>query len=125
MNAAFPPGWYQDPTGQGDARYWNGSSWTESVNRGGSTINVPIDPAQAQLAPVPGTQVSIAPPPSPVQTGGGGSSGGSFMGIILGLLAVVLIGVVIYVLVNNDDSDSPTPGTDAPPAATVAPAEGG
>ena len=129
MNAAFPPGWYQDPTAQGDARYWNGSSWTESVNRGGTTFNAPIDPAQAQLVPVPGTQVSIAPPPTEVQTGGGGSSGGSMMGIILGLLAVVLIGFVIYALVSNDDSDTPTPGTDAPPAtappATDAPADGG
>ena len=123
MSAPLPPGWYQDPTAQGDARYWNGSSWTESVNRGGTTVNVPIDPSQAQVPPVAGTQVSVAPPPSPVQQGSsGGSSGGSMMAVILGLLAVVLVVVVIYALVSNDDSsDSPTPGTDAPPA-TAAPA---
>ena len=66
MSAAFPPGWYQDPTAQGDARYWNGSGWTESVNRGGSTVNVPIDPSQAQVPPVAGTA------PSENHSGAGG-----------------------------------------------------
>ena len=63
-NGVAPAGWYQDPTGQGDGRYWNGASWTESVDRGGVTVNVAIDPSQAQVPPVAGTEVMIpAQPP--------------------------------------------------------------
>ncbi len=125
MSDANPVGWYQDPTGQGDARYWNGASWTESVNRGGVTTNVAIDPSQAQLAPAPGTQVSIPPPPT--QSASGGSSSSSSMGLVVGIIVVILIGALIYAFVNNDSSDSPTPGTDTPatseaPATTEAPA---
>jgi hypothetical protein len=126
-----PTGWYQDPTGQGDGRYWNGSTWTEAVDRGGVTVNVPIDPNQALAPPVPGTQVSIPASPAAVQpVGGGSTSSGSAIGAIIGLLVVVVIAVVIFMVVTNDSSDSPTPpGTDAPPAteepATDPPADDG
>ena len=124
MSTAFPPGWYQDPTGQGDARYWNGTSWTQSVDRGGVTVNVAIDPSAAQIPPVPGTQVSIPAPPSTSPTTTGGSSKGSAMGIIVGVLVVVVIGILIFAFVNDDSSDdTPTPGSTpaveapAPPAS--------
>jgi hypothetical protein len=41
-------GWYQDPTGQGDARYRNGVAWTQPVDRAGTTVNIAIDPTQAK-----------------------------------------------------------------------------
>ena len=53
-NGTSPSGWYQDPTGQGDARYWSGTAWTESVDRGGAVVNVAIDPSQAQTPPAAG-----------------------------------------------------------------------
>lgn len=117
-NALTPAGWYQDPTGQGDARYWNGNSWTQSVDRGGVQVNVPIDPIQAQVAPVPGTQVMLPAPPQanvarqPPRRSPVGA-------IIGGLLAVVLIVLVIVLIVNISDSsdDTPTPGTRSTPAS--------
>ena len=39
-NGNPPPGWYVDPTGQGDARYWNGTSRTQAVDRNGQQVNV-------------------------------------------------------------------------------------
>jgi hypothetical protein len=124
-NGSFPAGWYQDPTGQGDARYWNGASWTEAVDQSGVRVNVSIDPAQAQLPPLPGTEVQLPIPMSGTQT-----SRRSPIGAIVAVLVVVLLVVVIFVIVSNNDSsdDSPTPATDVAPAteAPSAPAtEGG
>ncbi len=130
MSAAFPPGWYQDPTGQGNARYWNGTSWTQSTNVNGATVNIAIDPAQAQVPPIPGTQVSL--PAAPSQDAP--SSGGSSMAIFIGIAIAIVIGVVIFAFVSNgSDDEAPTPGstpaapaTEAPAApATDAPADGG
>jgi hypothetical protein len=132
-NGTTPAGWYQDPTGQGEARYWNGTSWTQSVFRDGTNINVAIDPAQAQQPPVPGTQMQLpttAPAqPTTVVTQKSGSSAGA---VIFGVIALILVIVVIVAIVNSSDSDdTPTPGTEAPAAtqpaapATTAPADGG
>ena len=128
MSVAFPPGWYQDPTGQGQARYWNGTSWTQSVNVNGATANIAIDPSQAEVPPVPGTQVSIPAAPTQTVASSGGSSSGSSMGIFIGIAIAVLVGVVIFFVVGGgSDDETPTPGstpaTEAPAApATEAPA---
>ncbi len=124
-NNISPPGWYQDPTGQGDGRYWNGSSWTQAVDRGGVTVNVPIDPSMALIPPLAGTQVAVpTPPPAPPMTQAT-TSNRSPLGIIVGVLVVVVIAVLVFVLVSNDSSDTPTPGTDAPPATPAPAAEDG
>lgn len=136
-NGTTPAGWYQDPTGQGQARYWNGTSWTQSVFRDGSNINVAIDPAMAQQPPVPGTQMQLptaapAQPTTVVEQKSGSSAGA----IIFGVIAVILVIVVIVAIANNssDSDDSPTQTTEAPaatepaatqPATTEATAEGG
>jgi hypothetical protein len=115
-NASTPAGWYVDPTGQGDARYWNGVAWTQAVARNGATVNMPIDPAQAQEPPAPGTQVQ-----APVSTGEAPeqSSRRSPIGAIFGIVAVLVIIVLIFVIVSDNDSsdDSPTPGTGVAPSA--------
>lgn len=51
------PGWYGDPSGAYEFRYWDGVGWTEHVSRGGvATIapvaaTVPAVPASAPIAP--------------------------------------------------------------------------
>ena len=108
-----PQGWYQDPSGQGTARYWNGFQWTESVDRAGVTVNVPIDPAMATVPPMPGTAVAspgATPQPAPVNVST--SSGGSPWGAIIGGLLVLVAVIVLIVFIQNDSSDdSPTPDT--------------
>ena len=38
------PGWYDDPAGQFDHRYWDGSEWTEHVSRAGVASTAPVTP---------------------------------------------------------------------------------
>ena len=127
-NGSAPPGWYRDPTGQGDARYWNGTSWTEAVDRGGQRTNLPIDPAMAQQQPVPGTQVQLPPTTSDYdrEPQSAGSSGGVIIGLVIALLLIVAVAVAVSDGESSDDSPTPdtAPATDTP-APTDPPAEDG
>lgn len=38
---AVPPGWYADPAGRYELRYWDGSAWTEHVSRAGQQYTDP------------------------------------------------------------------------------------
>lgn len=40
-----PAGWYADPVGRFEHRYWDGSEWTEHVARGGQTDRDPLGDA--------------------------------------------------------------------------------
>ena len=126
MTAQLPaPGWYRDPTEQGEGRYWNGAAWTESVLQAGVGVDVPIDAGQAQLPPLAGSEISapvlpaapISPPvPTPQRSGSGGVPDG-----VVGLAVVILVVVVLVVLaITGGDSTATPPGTDVP--ATDAPA---
>lgn len=39
-----PPGWYPDPGGRYESRYWNGVMWTDQVATRGVTGSDPIGP---------------------------------------------------------------------------------
>ena len=116
-----PPGWYTDPTGQSDGRYWNGTAWTQMSTRGGQMVNLPIDPSMAQLQPVPGTQVQAPTPPAPDTTSSSGGSGGVIIAVVVGILLLVAVFVAV-----DDTNDSSTPEGTVPaeqaPAGTQAPA---
>lgn len=62
-------GWLQDPSGRYEYRYWDGTSWTAVVMRGGQTESDPEPPPIAAEAPVPvvpvASAVQVGPPPSP------------------------------------------------------------
>lgn len=38
---AVPAGWYADPAGRFDLRYWDGNTWTEHVSRAGQQYTDP------------------------------------------------------------------------------------
>ncbi|MCH7790177.1 MAG: DUF2510 domain-containing protein [Acidobacteria bacterium] len=130
-----PPGWYIDPSGQGDARYWSGTAWTATVSKAGETVNVAIDPAHAEVPPVPGTEVHL-PVPAPTTYVAAPVAAKSSPVLVIGLLLVAfLVVIVIFVYAQDDDSsteEDPTTETTsapettaAPTADTEAPAEGG
>ena len=39
--SSVPAGWYADPAGRFDLRYWDGSTWTEHVSRAGQQFTDP------------------------------------------------------------------------------------
>ncbi len=125
MTSQLPaPGWYRDPTEQGEGRYWNGAAWTESVLQAGVAVDVSIDPGQAQLPPLAGSEISVpvvpaVPIPSSVPTPQRSGSGGVLAGVV-GLAVVILVVVVVVLAITGGDSTDTPPGTDVP--ATDAPA---
>jgi hypothetical protein len=36
-----PAGWYADPSGRFELRYWDGTAWTEHVSRAGQQFTDP------------------------------------------------------------------------------------
>jgi hypothetical protein len=48
-NGLPAPGWYADPSGLFDFRYWDGVAWTEHVSRGGVAALAPVAPTPPAL----------------------------------------------------------------------------
>lgn len=46
-----PPGWYPDPVGDHDRRYWDGSAWTEEIEDSGVIGQATIAPPSTVTAP--------------------------------------------------------------------------
>lgn len=114
-----PAGWYRDPTGQGDARYWDGAAWTDSVSRSGVTLQVAVPPEHLHVPPTPGSEYrSPAPPPQPApqyvppaesrppQRRSGGS--GILVGLVVAVAVVVGGVLLIAALTGDDDEEDPT-----------------
>lgn len=105
-----PEGWYDDPLGKADERYWDGANWTQQVRErqvsGGSSAG-----------PV------VTPPPPPVTTNG---SRGSRTIVIALFASLAVIGALVALLLTRS-SGSPTESaetttvlsTEAPSASTT------
>lgn len=48
-----PAGWYPDPLGRYEFRYWDGAAWTDQAARGGRTVVDPLDGPPAHRDTVP------------------------------------------------------------------------
>ena len=48
MTSAPQPGWYVDPAGVADLRWWDGGRWTDGVVRDGVQTASPLPPVRAQ-----------------------------------------------------------------------------
>jgi Protein of unknown function (DUF2510) len=113
---ALPPGWYADPAGQSDQRYYDGVRWTEHIIRAGvqsaSPIALPTSPAAsfesppAAVSPVQAawtTQPAENPRPAhgqvpsiaPGSTGAGPRRFTQKQMMTLAAVAAVIIGIVL------------------------------
>jgi hypothetical protein len=117
--ATAPAGWYQDPTAQADGRYWDGAQWTDTVTRGGVTVQSPMDPNLQRVPPVPGTALG-GPAPASQQPA---RSSSAMSVIVLVVVVAIGIGLLLFFFAGDDSSDEPStpqpPATEAP--ATTAP----
>ena len=87
-------GWYQDPTGRHEKRYWDGSRWSDHVADGSEAATDPIrSPAELAVAPAGQRHPEIESPDPERPQRWPWVAGG-----IAGLLAVVA-GVAIGVAV--------------------------
>ena len=53
-----PAGWYADPAGRHEYRYWDGTYWTAGVADGGITATDPLE-----APPRPAQQAAFTPTP--------------------------------------------------------------
>ncbi|MBI4936531.1 MAG: DUF2510 domain-containing protein [Actinobacteria bacterium] len=120
MNAPNP-GWFPDPMGRHQFRYWDGGRWSDHVSDGGQTA---IDPLSAPQSPSPAADTSHPlPPPSAAQSVAAAqplaatppasppTRKRSAIWVIVGALAAVAAVVVALVFVvggKDDDSSSDT-----------------
>lgn len=70
------PGWYPDPFGRFDLRYFNGTTWTADVSAGGDRV---VDPLGTQSGP------TVQPPPGPRKRNGLGIAA-----MVLGIVAAAI-----------------------------------
>lgn len=114
MNDTPAPGWYPDPTGRAEQRYWDGATWTEHVASAGQTA---IDPLGA--APAAGGGV---PTESTSQPAGGEGARRPVLPIILGVVALVaLAGGLLWWITGDDDEPTTTLEVFLEPADTLGP----
>lgn len=118
------PGWYPDPIGRHEYRYWDGTTWTEQVADHGATGTDPLDampPPTPTPAPTPAVTVPVAaeppaagtplpppdwPLPTPAPTPSGSGRRRVVVGILVGVAVVAIATGLVVALASNDSGRS-------------------
>lgn len=87
-----PAGWFDDPHGIADLRYWDGTSWTEHTH----------DRSPSAAVPTP----AAATPPAD-----NSESKGPNWGVLIGLLLLIVVAIVGITAFTGGDSDLESSGT--------------
>lgn len=99
------PGWYPDPHGEHQSRYWDGTAWTDHVHD--EPLEPPPPTAQpSPLAPSPPRMPAVARPASPPPAAGGSHTGLAWIVALIIVAAVFGITYVIAKAVTDDDDGS-------------------
>jgi hypothetical protein len=113
------PGWYADPNGRHEYRYWDGATWSDQVSDGGV---VSTDPPTVQDPTVatPTAEGPSAPPVVPVGMGGaetpyvppsamGDSGEGRKLPVgilaLAGLAVAAIVVAIVLIAFGGDDDD--------------------
>lgn len=110
---SVPPGWYPDPMGRFDHRYWNGTAWTDSVSRQGIQYDDPVQgPTKVESAPEEDQAVAPEDEPTPSSPPAEAPERKGITNrhiVIAGLAFVVFVGVVFGVAQLTKDDAKPGP----------------
>jgi len=107
-------GWYPDPTGRFELRWFDGTTWSPSVSRAGQQFLDELNAAPSAMAPTPAP--GFGPPPgfgrTPIITEStdppsSGRSPGVVIGAIIAAVALLAVGVVVMAGSDSDDESSP------------------
>ena len=91
QGALVAAGWYPDPVGRHEHRYWNGAGWTAQISDGGRLGEDPaVVGADSGHRPVPG-RADAARSQGP----------GTFALIALAVIAIVVVAVVVLLTVGG------------------------
>lgn len=100
------PGWFPDPTGRFEFRWYDGNGWTASVSRAGAQLHDPIDVVPAPLMPLGGAGVPPVPRHSEIPLGVMSSEPAAksrtSLFVAVGLAAVAAVAVALIVIVPSD-----------------------
>src|SRR5450631_2102223 len=96
MTATQPAGWYSDPTGRSDQRYWDGNAWTDHVSRAGVQGSDPFSATSTQPVTRPAVATQRKKPKWPWVLGG---ILATFL--VIGVGCSVLLGVAVNNAVNH------------------------
>ena len=112
-------GWYRDPSGFTEARYWDGERWTDQVMNGAGVTSTAPMASGIETPPVPGSEYRAPTQPrtevAPV------SQKSSPTGAILGGVAVIVAVIALIFALTNDNGD--TSDDEESPPTTEAPDE--
>ena len=134
------PGWYPDPTGRHERRYWSGIRWSRHVDDGGRRADDPIEPDSSEHRAIPArvpidqglpgpptrAQVPVpaqAPPQPPLAPPAHRPSFDQFHAVsrpprggrvllVVGVLAAVALVAAAALVLNTGGGDDDAAGTD-------------
>jgi hypothetical protein len=103
-----PAGWYPDPTGNHELRYWDGYAWLDNVSDQGATGT---DPLGGKPLPPP-SQVASQQQAAAPAAGASKSKAPIIIGAVVA--AVVIIGAAVFFLTRDGDDGGVTALKDDP-----------
>lgn len=111
------PGWYSDPNGGSDLRWWDGSAWTDHTSPPLDAAPVGAPPGGAPPFPAPSPGVPGGFPPQPQQ----GGSNRNVLIVAGAIVAAVLIvgGAAVFSGGDDDSAQTTTTTTEADTTTTT------
>lgn len=93
----WPPGWFPDPTGRHDHRWWDGAAWTGHVADAGVAAHDPLPPASRPTGAPLGAGGAAAAPAA-ADPLGAGTRQGRREPLAVAALVTALVGLVLVLI---------------------------